>query len=152
MEREPPLLLLPAELATLRLSAPAAGRFARLPDVRGCAARFPRAGRGSASTSGVGCSAVAGWRVSGSRFGADRVGTSRGGASRLGGSRLARLGTRLGASRFGASRFGGSLRIGVSQYGHIDQRGSTGCWHEGQGSLTRARQFGQRRKVFSIGY
>ena len=36
-------------------------------------------------------------------------------------------------------------RVGVSQYGQMLQRGSTGFPHDSHGSLIRARQLGQRR-------
>jgi len=40
---------------------------------------------------------------------------------------------------------GSARRVGVSQYGHRLQRGSTGLPHDSHGSLMRARQLGQRR-------
>ena len=42
-------------------------------------------------------------------------------------------------------RSGAPVRVGVSQYGQIAQRGSIGFPHASQGSLTRARHDGQRR-------
>jgi hypothetical protein len=60
-------------------------------------------------------------------------------------------GAGLGASRRSARRSGSRFGLGlgfsstVSQYGHSAQRGSTGLPHDGHGSLSRARQLGQRR-------
>ncbi len=58
-----------------------------------------------------------------------------------------RLGSLGLERRFGLGRRSSAAarRVGVSQYGHTDHRGSIGLPQDSHGSLIRARQLGQRR-------
>jgi hypothetical protein len=82
--------------------------------------------------------AVRGARSAAFRGRVDGLGI-RSGAGPLDGARSARV---PDAARRGA---GSAWRTGVSQYGQSVQRGSIGLPHDAHGSLTRTRQFGQRR-------
>jgi hypothetical protein len=120
----------------LRGLAEPGGRVTALSPAAGRAELALLAGCGALARSPA--PAVRAERSGGFRGRVKRLGV-RSGAGRLEGARSARV---LAAAR---RADGSAPRTGVSQYGQSVQRGSIGLPHATHGSLTRTRQFGQRR-------